>query len=93
MDKYDYISSVANRLAATGNQMVAKDLADDLNTKSYTTDRGNEFVGGIGIYKVISTAYHRCEDAGRDQDAHNIAVSFTKPDGSFAWRDGDEDNE
>ena len=85
MEKFDYIRFTAKLLCEKGTTMVADDLAEELNKRNYTTDRGDEFVGGIGIYKLISSTYHRLTDNGEHDDADEVARAFTKPDGNYAY--------
>lgn len=85
MDKYDYIRFTAKLLAEKGSTMFAIDLVYDLNERKYKTNRGGDFVGEEGIYKLISSTYHRLANSGKQEDAENVARAFTKPDGDYAF--------
>lgn len=85
-DKYKAIEMVALTLRKYGCIMTARDLSDLLNRAGYLTDRGDLFTGNSqGPYKVISAAYNRVKSKDLDI-ADAIASSFTKADGSYAYK-------
>lgn len=85
-DKYKAIEMVALTLRKYGCIMTARDLSDLLNRARYLTDRGDLFTGNSqGPYKVISAAYNRVKSKDLDI-ADAIASSFTKADGSYAYK-------
>lgn len=85
MDKFNYIRFSAKLLVENKTTMTALDLVEELNNRNYFTDRGESFLGGEGIYKLISSTYKRLVDSGNQEDADSVAVAFTKQDGSYAY--------
>lgn len=85
-DKYKAIEVVALTLRKYGCVMTARDLSDLLNMAGYLTNRGNLFTGNSqGPYKIISAAYNRAKFVDLDT-ADAIASSFTRADGSYAYK-------
>lgn len=86
-DKYEAIKVVALTLRKYGCIMSAYDLGDLLNRAGYLTDRGRTYknIPHHGAYKIISAAYNRARTTDMDV-ADAIACSFTKLDGSYAYK-------
>ncbi len=85
-DKYEAIKVVALTLRKYGCIMSARDLSDLLNKAGYLTDLGTLFTGNSqGPYRVISAAYNRIKSTDMDT-ADAIASSFTRADGSYAYK-------
>jgi hypothetical protein len=85
-DKYKAVEVIALTLRKYGCIMTARDLSDLLNKAGYLTNHGNLFTGNSqGPYKIISAAYNRAKFVDLDT-ADAIASSFTRADGSYAYK-------
>ncbi|WP_295040094.1 hypothetical protein, partial [uncultured Fibrobacter sp.] len=85
-DKYEAIKVVALTLRKYGCIMSARDLSTLLNKAGFVANRGNLFTGNSqGPYKIISAAYNRTKSTDLDT-ADAIASSFTRADGSYAYK-------
>lgn len=85
-DKYEAIKVVALTLRKYGCIMSARDLGDLLNKAGYLTDRKTKFKGNNhGPYRVVGATYRRVCDVDMDV-ADAIACSFTRADGSYAYK-------
>ncbi len=85
MDKKEYIRRLANFLVKNNTTMTGENLAEHLNWNEFLTNYGTEYQGGRGTYTLIHATYDWLESIGEDDDAHNVALAFKKPDGSFAY--------
>ncbi len=86
MDKYKFTAKVAKSLDAVGRQITGHRHSELLNKAGYTTDRDTPFVGGQGVFRLISTAYHRRENLGHQRDADSIATVFVDRNGNHAYK-------
>lgn len=66
--------------------MHVKELAGLLNWNGFTTNYGTSFKGGRGTYTLIHATYDWLMATGRPTDADNVAKSFKKPDGNYAYK-------
>lgn len=83
-----YVWRLAAFLHANGTQMSGDELADHLNRNGFLTSYGTEFEGKRGIYKLVRETWRWVkEDLGLDAEAENIARTFVKPDGTFAYEE------
>ncbi len=85
MDKYEFVAGVAEELAKRATFMAVPALMDLVNTKGGQTNYGTPFSGGRGSYRLVSGTYHRMIAANRPDCAHNVAVSFRRPNFEYAY--------
>ena len=86
VDKYDAIAKVALELRKQRSYMSARHLCTEiLNSSGHTTNRGEPFTGnGRGPCKLVSAAWGRFHGSN-DGIAEDIALSFTKDNGEYAY--------
>lgn len=87
-DKYQFVSWVAEELTKRDAFMSVPALVDLVNAKGGQTNYGTPFSGGRGSYRLVSGTYHRLNEAGKQREAHNVAVAFRRPNYEYAY---DED--
>lgn len=84
-DKYAFVAWVADELKKRDTFMSVPALMDLVNRKGYTTNYGTPFSGGRGSFRLVSGTYHRMVAMGRQDQAHNIAVAFRRPNFEYAY--------
>ncbi|MGJ8678473.1 MAG: hypothetical protein ACSHX0_13245 [Akkermansiaceae bacterium] len=85
MDKYRCIEWVAGELYKQQAFMAVPALAELLNRLNFRTDYGTEYVGGRGSYRLVRGAYSRAHGRNAKEQAHQIAISFRKPDFTYPF--------
>jgi len=85
MTSKQFVSNLAQQLHAQGQTMMAYDLANQLNANGIKTTYGSTYAGARGTYTLIEATYHWLDNQGLSNDAHLVAVAFTKPDGTYAY--------
>lgn len=85
--KFGLVASIARSLTKQDVVMYGGDLGRVFNQNNIYTQYGSQFSeeGGRGIYKVISSAWDYYYRKGDYQTAYEIARSFVKKDGSYAY--------
>ena len=86
MDKREFVLDIAKNLILNNNKMYAQDLVALLNNNNFKTNRNEHYVGGIGIFKLISSIYKWLEVSNRDADAELIAKAFVDAKGEYAYQ-------
>lgn len=85
MDNKKYIHEVAVAARQSGNTIYVADIVAAMNHLGYTTSYGTEYEGGRGSYKLISDTYKWLVSQGKQGDADMVAMTYVKPDGSYAY--------
>ena len=85
LDKLESTVKMARHLANNDEHMSAGELADHLNRNGYKTNSGKEYKGGRGTSRMISSIYDRLKEEGRDEDAKNVALSYTNKNDKHSW--------
>lgn len=84
-DVKETLAKLAGFLVDNDKHMSGEELADYLNRNDYKTTRGEEYKGGRGTFKLLSSLYDTFKKEGRDEDAHNVARAFTKDNDDYAY--------
>lgn len=85
-ETFFYIRDLGVRLYDTNKTISCQELSECLNSKKFTTQRGESYKGGRGIYKLVGAVYRWLCDEGLEDDAYKVAMAFTKIDGSYAHK-------
>lgn len=85
--KYLLVSSIAHALTLNGAIMCGGDFGKIFNINDIPTQYGTPYSeeGGRGIYTLISNAYWYYHNKGDYQTAYEIARSFVKKNGEYAY--------
>lgn len=84
-DKFDFVAWVATELKKRDSFMSIPALCDLLNRKGYKTDYGSSYEAGRGSYRLVRGAYYRMVKRGEPATSANIALSFKRPNFSYAY--------
>jgi len=84
-DKYQFVEWVAGELYKHQAFMAVPALANMLNRLGFRTNYKTEYVGARGSYRVVRGAYWRAQGRNAPELAHQIAVSFRKPDFTYPF--------
>lgn len=84
-DKYEFVSWVAEELTKRDVFMSVPALVELVNAKGGETNYGTPFTGGRGSYRLVSGTYWRLKNGGHPERAHNVAVSFRRPNFEYAY--------
>ncbi len=84
-DKFDFVAWVATELKKHDSFMSIPALCDLLNRKGYKTDYGSSYEAGRGSYRLVRGAYYRMVKRGEPATAANIALSFKRPNFTYAY--------
>ena len=86
-NKFELVASIAHSLTKHNTIMYGGDLGKVFNLNMIPTQYGTPYSmdGGRGIYKVISSAYTYYYNMGDFQKAYEIARSFVKKNGEYAY--------
>jgi len=84
-DKFDFVAWVATELKKRDSFMSVPALCDLLNRKGYKTDYGSSYEAGRGSYRLVRGAYYRMVKRGEAATAANIALSFKRPNFTYAY--------
>ena len=85
MNSKQFVLQTAQQLNAQGQKMMAYDLANQLNANGIKTSYGSTYAGARGTYTLIDATYKWLDNQGLTNDAHLVAIAFTKPDGTYAY--------
>lgn len=83
--KANLVADIANALVKNNATMPVTILVEILNHNRFTTQRGDEYEGGRGSYRFISSLYDYFKEIGYNQAADDVAAAFVKADGSYAY--------
>tara|TARA_R110002020_G_scaffold404266_2_gene614339 strand:- start:11829 stop:12089 length:261 start_codon:yes stop_codon:yes gene_type:complete len=81
-DKIQFMANLAEFLVNTETVMSGYILADFLNLNDFSTERGDDYRVGAGMYKFINRVQEILEEEGSFEDAENVEKAFVKIDGS-----------
>lgn len=84
-DKFDFVAWVATELKKHDSFMSIPALCDLLNRKGYKTDYGSSYEAGRGSYRLVRGTYYRMVKRGEPETAANIALSFKRPNFTYAY--------
>lgn len=84
-NKFDFVAWVATELRKRDSFMSIPALCNLLNRKSYKTDYGSSYEAGRGSYRLVRGAYYRMVKRDDPETAANIALSFKRPDFTYAY--------
>jgi len=84
-DKFDFVAWVATELKKRDSFMSIPALCDLLNRKGYKTDYDSSYEAGRGSYRLVGGAYYRMIKRGEPETAANIALSFKRPNFTYAY--------
>lgn len=83
--KANFVADIAHALVNNNATMYVGTLVDILNHNKFTTQQGDQYMGGRGSYRLISTLYDYFKEIGYQKAADDIAAAFVKADGSYAY--------
>jgi hypothetical protein len=81
--KYVHEVAVAARQAEITIQVAH--IVAAMNHLGYTTSYGTEYEGGRGSFTLIHATYDWLVAQAKQGDADMVAMTYVKPDGSFAY--------
>ncbi len=84
-DKKEYIGALAKFLNARKMKMSGYELAAHLNRNGFKTSYNTRYEGTRGTHKLIRDCYNHYENLGKKDVAADIAESFTKENGEYAY--------
>jgi hypothetical protein len=84
-DKFNFVAWMATELKKRDSFMSIPALCDLLNRKGYKTDYGSSYEAGRGSYRLVRGAYYRMVKRGEPETAANIALSFKRPNFTYAY--------
>ena len=85
MNNKKYIHEVAVAARQSGNTIYVADIVAAMNHLGYNTTSGTEYKGGRGSYTLIHATYDWLVAQGKQADADMVAMTYVKPDGSYAY--------
>ena len=84
-DKFEFVAWVANELKKHEAFMSIPALCELLNKKGYRTNYGTEYDAGRGSYRLVRERTTRMIKRGESGTAANIAMSFKRPNFTYAY--------
>jgi hypothetical protein len=86
MNNKKYIHEIAVVARQANIKIQVADVAAAMNHLGYTTSDGNEYKGQRGSYTLIHATYDWLVAQGKQADADMVAMTYIKPDGSYAYQ-------
>jgi hypothetical protein len=86
MDNKKYIHEVAVAARKEGITIQIANVVEAMNHLGYKTSYGTEYGGGRGSYTLIHATYDWLVSQGKQGDADMVAMTYVKPDGSYAYQ-------
>lgn len=85
MNNKKYIHEVAIAARQSGITIQVAHIVAAMNHLGYTTSYATEYKGGRGSYTLIHATYDWLVAQGKQDDADMVAMTYVKPDGSYAY--------
>jgi hypothetical protein len=86
MNNKKYIHEVAVAAYQSKTKIQVVDIVAAMNHLGYTTSYATEYKGGRGSYTLIHATYDWLVSQGKQGDADMVAMTYVKPDGSYAYQ-------
>lgn len=85
MNAKELVRDLAVSLRDSGQTIRVGELANQLNRSGVETSYGTMYQGGRGTYRLVRVTYDWLYHQGLRDEAAKVALTYVKPDGSYAY--------